>query len=757
MSARFRKFLPLHILMMGTVLLIALYVQNSDHPYRLQIQNILFDNLNKTHLRPASDQVVIVDIDEKSLDRPELGQWPWPRTTVAELITKIAKDYQAKVIGFDMVFAEADNTSPDQLVRIWRKQGGDEAVFNALDRLESHDKIMARAIRDAGNVVLGLNFEDQRSASAFGYTPRPKADVSFAHQAKDDLLPYIYPFDTVANYPILSRFSYGEGHFYAVPDTDGLYRAIPMVMGIEKKNIRVDAAAHDRFFFYPSLTAEMLRYLTAQNQISLDDVQNRNMHIKGGDYNFELPLSADGQFYVWYARPNPDWYLSAYDVLRGEIPLESLKDKIVLIGTSAIGLKDIRSTPVGNNRPGVEVHLNIIDQALQGQFLKRPDNVLHAEQMLLLGLCMLMIGLSARLALSGQTILMLGCVTLCFAVTNIAYGSFGILFDGVFPAIALFFVYVASVASGYLSSERERRKVRDAFEHYISPSYMNQLAQNPDQLKLGGEEKNITTMFSDIRNFTSICEHLTPDEIISLMNEFLTPLSKAIMENRGTIDKYIGDAIMAFWNAPINDERHAYNACKAALDMQARLDALNKKRRAKDDDALVLAAGIGINTGHAAVGNMGSDQRFAYSVLGDSVNLASRLEAQTKQYGVGILLGENCLAEPDVAGLAWLELDLLRVKGRQQPTRIYTLLGDEKLAEEHLFTELKKEHERFLNFYRACNWDEARKQIKPCRYLAEKLELELDQLYACYRERIDSLRESSLPQDWDGVYIARTK
>ena len=183
MSARFRKFLPLHILMMGTVLLIALYVQNSDHPYRLQIQNILFDNLNKTHLRPASDQVVIVDIDEKSLDRPELGQWPWPRTTVAELITKIAKDYQAKVIGFDMVFAEADNTSPDQLVRIWRKQGGDETVFNALDRLESHDKIMARAIRDAGNVVLGLNFEDQRSASAFGYTPRPKADVSFAHQA----------------------------------------------------------------------------------------------------------------------------------------------------------------------------------------------------------------------------------------------------------------------------------------------------------------------------------------------------------------------------------------------------------------------------------------------------------------------------------------------------------------------------------------------------------------------------------------------
>ncbi len=756
MWRRIRNIIPLHIVMMGAVLCGGLYVQSSDHPYRRQIQNILFDNLNKTYFRPASDQVVIVDIDEKSLDRPELGQWPWPRTTVADLITKITDDYGAKVMGFDMVFAEADNTSPDQLVRIWRKQGGDENVYKAIDRLESHDKIMARAIRSAGNVVLGLNFEDKRATGTFGYTPRPKIDVSFARKARNDLKPYIYPFDTVANYPILSRFSYGEGHFYAVPDIDGIYRSIPMLMGIEKKNIRVGSDAVEQYFFYPSLTAEMLRFLVS-GQISMRGAQNEYMHIQGNDGAFDLPLSQDGEFYVWYARPNPNWYISAYDVLRGEAPKDALKDKIVLIGTSAIGLKDIRSTPVGNNRPGVEVHLNIIDQALQGQFLVRPHNVVKAEQLVLIGLSLLLMGFSSRTALSGQTLSMLAGVSCCFVVTNIAYIQMGYLFDGAFPAIVLFFVYVASVAGGYLSSERERRKVRDAFEHYISPSYMNQLAQNPDQLKLGGEEKNITTMFSDIRNFTTICEHLTPDEIISLMNEFLTPLSKAIMENRGTIDKYIGDAIMAFWNAPMDDTHHAFNACKAALDMQERLIKLNKRRHAKDDDALMLNAGIGINTGLAAVGNMGSDQRFAYSVLGDSVNLASRLEARTKEYGVHILLGEDCLREPDVPSLAMLELDLIQVKGRTQPTRIFALLGDADMAQDNFFIELQKEHQKFLALYRAKDWDEARKQTKTCRFLADKLGVELDQLYAFYRHRIDALIESDLPKNWDGVYQARTK
>ncbi len=749
-----KRYIPLHVVALLAVLAAGLHVQSSDYAYRQQIQNFLFDNLNKTYPRKASDQVVILDIDEKSLDRPELGQWPWPRPIVADLITKL-KDYEVKVIGFDMVFAEADNTSPEQIVKSWKSRGTQSPLFEEIKRLESHDKIMAKAVRSAGNVVLGLNFEDRRDKGAFGYTPRPKAQIGIEQQQHIER--YVYPYDTVANYPILSRFAYGEGHFYATPDTDGIYRTVPVIMGVQKKNIRVNADKLDRFFFYPSLASELLRYVAGGHNVYLGGEGNSQYYIEGASGKFAIPVDDDGDFYVWYAQPNPEWYVSAYDVLNDKIDAERLKDKIVLVGTSAIGLKDIRSTPLSPHRPGVEVHLNIVDQVLQGQYLHRPQILVYAEQATLIVLALLVILAFLRSALIGQTIIMLGGVVLLFAATNIGYAQYGLLIDGAYPAIVLFLIYVTAVALSYILSERERKEVRHAFQHYISPSYMKQLTQNPDKLKLGGEEKIITTMFSDIRSFTTICENLTPDEIISLMNDFLTPLSTSIMEHRGTIDKYMGDAIMAFWNAPIDDDDHCVNACKASLQMIGQLAELNKARIDIDGSAPPLAAGIGINTGLAAVGNMGSDQRFAYSALGDSVNLASRLEAQTKAYRVDIILGEGCIAESGVEALAYLELDLLRVKGRSAPTRIYTLLGDESLAQNEDFIALRLAHNKLLALYRAQNWDEARKEIKPCRYLVEKLSVNLDGFYAYLRTRMAELQEADLSQDWDGVYDARSK
>lgn len=749
-----KRYLPINLLVLLSVLAVGLHIQDSDYSYRQQLQNILFDNLNKTYPREPSDQVMILDIDEKSLDRPELGQWPWPRPIVAKLIEKL-HEYDVKVMGFDMVFAEADNTSPEQVARAWRKRGTSEEILSQIKGLESHDKIMAKSIRATKNVVLGLNFEDARTSGSFGFTPRPKAKLDIEY--KDNLLNYVYPFDTVANYPILSRFSFGEGHFFATPDGDGIYRKVPMFIGIRKKNIRKDANEFDKYFFYPSLTSELLRYVAGGKTVDIGSVDNSQYKIEGKNAKFAMPIDEYGQFYVWYAKPKQDWYVSAYDVLNDKVPKELLKDKIILVGTSAIGLKDIRSTPLNPNRPGVEVHLNIVDQILQGAYIHRPKSIVEFEKYATILLGIIMILASRHLVLTGQTMVMLGGVTASFLVTNLGYSQYGLLIDGAYPAIVLFFLYVASMALSYLSSERDRQKVRMAFEHYISPSYMNELAENPEMLKLGGEEKKITTLFSDIRGFTSICEGLTPDEIISLMNDFLTPLSKSIMEHRGTIDKYIGDAIMAFWNAPIDDEHHSLNACYTSLKMLKRLEKLNKKRLSKDPSLKPLTIGIGINTGLAAVGNMGSDQRFAYSVLGDSVNLASRLESQTKQYGVDILVGDACLQEDGVSDLALLEVDLLRVKGRMQPARIYTLVGDEKVAATEEFKDLFISQEKFLEAYRAQDWSEALKLLKPCRYKAEKMGLNIDRLYIIYRQHIDELREASLPKDWDGVYIAQVK
>tara|TARA_R110002124_G_scaffold287365_1_gene474147 strand:- start:77029 stop:79299 length:2271 start_codon:yes stop_codon:yes gene_type:complete len=756
MISKLKRLISINNFILIAVLLSAIYIQNTDSRARSQIQNLVFDSLNRAYPRAASDQVVIVDIDERSLDRPELGQWPWPRPLVADLISKL-NDYKVNVIGFDMVFAEADNTSPEQIARSWRNNGEDEAMLQQIMRLESHDKIMAKTIRAAENIVLGLNFEERRDTDSFGFTPRPKAALDVTDESI--IQSYIYPFDTVANYPILSRFAYGEGHFYAIPDGDGIYRRIPMVMGIKKANIRQGASAFEQHFFYPSLTAEMLRFIAQSKALSLSA---DNLSIKGAAQDFTLPLDKKGQFYVWYAKPRAQSYISAYDVLNNKVDPERLEGKIVLIGTSAIGLKDIRSTPMGTNRPGVEVHLNIIDQALQGAYIQRPDSIIYGEKIALLVAGLLMFIAASRLGLMGQTLII--CIGISGALMATIYGyvQYGLLIDGAFPAFILFILYVISVAMGYLSSEQDRRKVRDAFGHYISPSYMKELTQNPDKLALGGEEKIITTLFSDIRGFTSICEDLTPDEIISLMNDFLTPLSDSIMARRGTIDKYMGDAIMAFWNAPIDDENHALNACYTALEMQRRLNALNAERESQSSDVKPLRAGIGINTGLAAVGNMGSQQRFAYSALGDSVNLASRLEMQTKQYQVDILLGGDCLAQNGVDKLALLELDRLRVIGRAEPIVVYALLGDEAYAASAAYQKQQECHAALLQAYRAQDWDKASDQIIHCLSAVSAtgspiMHEAYRRIYDFYTKRIAEMRMIQHPKDWDGVYTAQAK
>ena len=337
-----------------------------------------------------------------------------------------------------------------------------------------------------------------------------------------------------------------------------------------------------------------------------------------------------------------------------------------------------------------------------------------------------------------------------------AYTQYNLLLDPFYPSLSVFAIFIVSVLLTYLRVEYERRQVRSAFGLYISPDFMQELTKNPDKLRLGGEIRDLTVLFSDIRSFTTISEGLTPRALIQLMNDFLTPMSDVVMQNRGTIDKYMGDAMMAFWNAPLDDAQHARNACNAALQMQKALekvnDAIKEKALKEGKEPLLLSAGIGINTGPCAVGNMGSKQRFAYSALGDTVNLASRLEGQTKNYGVEVLIGEQTWKS--VPDMATLEADLIKVKGKDNAERIFVLLGGEEIAGQAAFQELKQLHEKMINAYREKRFDQALALIAECR---QNSDYNLTQLYDVYEERIKELLSQDLDDNWDGVYVATSK
>jgi adenylate cyclase len=314
--------------------------------------------------------------------------------------------------------------------------------------------------------------------------------------------------------------------------------------------------------------------------------------------------------------------------------------------------------------------------------------------------------------------------------------------------------------SRYLSAENERRRVRNAFNLYMSPALVSELAKNPDTLKLGGETKNLTILFCDIRGFTRISEQMNAQDLINLMNDFLTPMTNIILNHKGTIDKYMGDCIMAFWNAPLDDPEHAKNACLSSLEMVDALKELNEKHKQesleKNLKYIPLGIGIGLNTGYCCVGNMGSEKRFDYSVLGDDVNLASRLEGQSKYYGVEIVIGDNTLRE--ITGFATLELDLIKVKGKTEPVKIYTILYEENLVNDEIYIKFKNEFDIMLAQYRSGNWDEALQSIQNCRELAEeKPILNKTVLFELYERRIDDYKKSPPPDDWAGIYIALNK
>ncbi len=722
----------------GLILLILFVFFRIWNPVPLESFRLrVFDFYQVVHPRPKGPlPVTIVDIDEQSLQA--LGQWPWPRTRIAELVRRISK-LGGVAIGFDILFAEPDRMSPASIADSLSTL--DKDTKEKLRQFPGNDQIFAAVIKRS-RVVLGQSGYHKKLVVTDG---KNVPHTSFATMGKDPS-PYLINFPGLRrNVAELESAALGRGLFTIRPETDGIIRRVPVVMKAQG-------------IIVPSLSSEMLRVATGSNAILIktNDAGISSVVLGG----VEIPTDENGQLWIHFNRHDRNRYVSAKDILDGSVDRRKLAGKLILVGTSAIGLFDIKTTPVDSAIPGVEVHAQTLETIMSKSFLTRPNYAIAAEISLavLVGLIIIiLVPITSVL-----TVLFLGG-TIAAALVAMSWYLFiqkSMLIDVAYPLLSSLVIFLLLVFINYFREEVERSKVRSAFGQYLSPDLVEQLAENPEKLVLGGETRELTILFSDVRGFTTISESYKsdPQGLTHLINRLLTPLSNAVMDTSGTIDKYMGDNIMAFWNAPLDNEHHAEDACTSALSMLVRLEKLNvvRKEEALEGNIpfLPLEVGIGINTGECVVGNIGSDMRFDYSVLGDSVNLAARLEGQTKSYGVSIIIGSSTAAQVKHA-FAVLELDAIQVKGKNEPEVVFTILGKTTDPENETYVAVDKEVTNMLQHYRSQEWKPALKSLKACREIASKLSL--DDLFDIYQDRIESFQKSPPPKDWDGVWVMTTK
>ena len=679
--------------------------------------------------------VTIVDIDEKSLAK--LGQWPWPRTRIADLIANLTK-LGAVVIAFDVIFSEPDRLNPDAAADTFRNL--DEDAKTKLRALPSNDQLFADAMRQS-RVVLGESGLPEVVSELDKTIP-----VTGMAMLGGEPQRFMFNFPgLLRNTHVLESAAGGHGLLTINPERDGIVRRVPMIMLAQGEAM-------------PSLSFEMLRLATGTDTIFVksDVVGIKSVAVKG----FEVPTDRNGQLWVHFARYDPSLYVSAVDVLEGRVASEKIARKLVLIGTSAVGLNDIKTTPVSAAMPGVEIHAQVLEAALTKSLLAQPPYgaLLEFGAAFILGL--LVIAFAPQLG--AVTLAAVGALfaTALVGTSWYFYTQHRLLVDFTYPLLSTTAIYITLIFASFVREQAQRRQIRSAFGQYLSPALVEQLAQSPEKLVLGGEEREMTIMFSDVRGFTTISEFYKsdPQGLTALMNRFLTPLTNAILARKGTIDKYMGDAIMAFWNAPLDDKQHEINACEAALDMLERIDVLNKEREIEAQNGghryIPINVGVGLNTGVCVVGNMGSNLRFDYSVLGDSVNLASRLEGQSKEYGFPIIVGSRtALAVKDK--FAILELDFIMVKGKKEPEVIYAIAGREDTAQSGHFQRLRNLTIEMLACYRSRDWEGALAAIERGRKTDDAHALEL--LYDLYEARIHGYQESPPPEDWNGAYALLTK
>ena len=717
------------------VLALALAVKVLDPGLIESLQLRTFDLMQK--IRPRERGVLpvaIIDIDEKSL--AELGQWPWPRTVMGWVIERAMAD-GAAAIALDIVFAEPDRMSPALYAA--GAQGLSAASREELSKLPGNDEALAMVLKRS-RVVLGQSGLPMGAASS-GPPVRQTPVATIGGDPRPFLVSYA---GLLPNVAVLEAAASGSGLFSIRNEFDGIVRRVALVSTVEGR-------------LAPGLAVELLRVATGGDAFAVkSNAAGVASVVVGG---VEVPTDRNGRIWVNYGRHDRASYVSAADVASGRMPRGRLAGHLVLVGTSAVGLGDIRATPLTAAMPGVEIHAQLLETVLSKSWLERPHYAIGAEIAVAVLLSAIVIAAMPALGAVRALALGAGLAAIVAGGAWLLFSQSRLLLDPLYPLATSFAVFLAMTFANYRQEELRRRTIRTAFSRYLDPAMVDELALHPERLSLGGETRELTILFSDVRGFTSISEGYRddPQGLTRLINRLLTPVSRAIVETRGTIDKYMGDAVMAFWNAPLDDQDHAANACRAALEMVGRLDRLNAEREAEDAAQgrahLPMRIGIGINSGLCVVGNMGSDIRFDYSVLGDSVNVASRLEGQTKEYGVPILVGD-ATARHVLGRMALIEVDLIRVKGKSVPERIYALLGAEDVARSSGFVAAREEIGRLLAAYRAADWTGARVALTAATAARAA---GLGALIEAYTERLNAFEHDPPGSEWDGVYVAKSK
>ncbi|MDP3919753.1 MAG: adenylate/guanylate cyclase domain-containing protein [Candidatus Omnitrophota bacterium] len=708
------------------------------------LQLNVFDTYQRIKPRQYEPAPVrVIDIDEESLSR--LGQWPWPRTLVAGLV-KRATDFGVAVIAFDVLFAEPDRSSPENILPFWPQTPGVKTLLSQIDALPKHDEYFAETLASS-RVVTGFNL----TMNDNGITPQRKA--GFAHGG-DDPKKSLVPFNgAILNLPEIEKASMGNGSFNFFADHDAIIRRVPFLFRLKQE-------------LYPSLTGEALRVAQDASTYIIKS-SGASGEMSFGEYTgivsvkigqFAIPTDAEGRMWLYDTGFIKERRIPAWKLLDESYDGEEINGAILFVGTSAAGLKDLRTTPLDPLAAGVDIHAQLAEQIIHQEFLYRPDWAPGAEFLFVLILGLILIILMPRLGAAWCAIIGLVGAGTAVGLSWYFFTNRSWLVDPIVPSLMCLILYIVVSLISFLRTETEKAQVRAAFSRYMNPALVERLAQHPEQLKLGGETRNMTLLFADIRGFTTISENLDAQELTNFINRFLTPMTDFIMKESGTIDKYMGDCIMAFWNAPLDDPNHASNACQAALNMRNHMldwnTDIKAEFEAKGKPYYPVHIGIGLNTGDCCVGNMGSEQRFDYSALGDNVNLASRLEGQSKNYNADIIIGKNTYDE--ASGFAAVEVDLIRVKGKKVPVHIFALLGDSTMKEADWFQTLIRNHGEMLTAYRGQRWNDALKLIDECwKWDTPRTRLQI--LYNLYQERIRFYQAHPPGTDWDGVYIALSK
>lgn len=742
-TLRLKRQYPLIIITLFITALLILHTSNKFHwPIIERTENFLYDlRIMFTMPNDVDESIVIIDIDEKSLS--EIGRWPWSRNQLVRLVDELFNNYAVSLVGFDIVFPEPDESSGLKILQVLGRDRLAEIdeykkIVSELENELNYDKQLADSFTD-NNVVLGYYFHDENVSGTSTKSGKLPESVFHRDKFKDKNIISRKATGYNANIKILQNAAVGAGHFSPWLDNDGVVRRVPLLYEYQ---------GH----FYETLSLAMIRQLFEIEKINPVFEKNYNTAYPSLEkleleYLEPIPVDKYIQALVPYRGKQGSYqYISATDVIHGRVGKPILEGAVVLVGTTAPGLYDLRTTPVQKQYAGVEVHANLMSGILEGKIKHSPAWTDAAEllQLLVTGVILsLLLPLLSPLLSAVSSLI----ITAIVIGINLWLWQSGMVMPLASSLILIAFIFIINMSYGFFIERRGKLQIASTFGQYIPPELIDEMNFDPDSYTLDAENREMTVLFSDVRSFTTISEGLTPEELSELMNEYLTPMTKIIHDNRGTIDKYIGDAVMAFWGAPIENNEHARYALKTAMEMLERMHALRHEFQERGWPALHI--GVGLNTGIMSVGNMGSKFRLSYTVLGDAVNLGSRLEGLTKAYGVELIVSET--TKQAVPEYVYRELDLVKVKGKDKPIGIY-----EPVA---LETEISREESEEISMltkaliaYRNQDWQIAEKLFSSLKHASpERI------LYELYLERIEGFKSQSPGENWDGVFTHKTK